>query len=51
MVERMLFGIQPRDPLAFAGALALLLIAAAAAAFVPLRRAARVDPMIALRAE
>jgi len=50
-VERMLFGIAPRDPLAFGCALALLGLAVLIAAFVPVRRAAHVDPMIALRAE
>lgn len=50
-VNRLLFGIGPHDPAAFAGALALLSVAAIAASWFPARRATRVDPMIALRAE
>jgi len=40
----LLFGISPRDPLAFSGAAAALVIAAMTAAFVPAYRAARIDP-------
>jgi putative ABC transport system permease protein len=50
-VNRLLFGIGPHDPAAFAAALGLLLAAAVAGSWLPARRAARVDPMIALRAE
>ncbi len=46
-----LFGIAPHDILSFAGATLCLLIAASVASYIPARRAARVDPMIALRAE
>jgi putative ABC transport system permease protein len=44
-------GIQPNDPLTFAAVTAVLLAAALVAAYLPARRAARVDPMTALRAE
>jgi len=46
-----LFRVDPNDPRAFAAALAALVLAAAIAAIVPARRAAGVDPMIALRAD
>ena len=41
----------PHDPLVYAGAAALLMALGLAAALVPARRAARVDPLVALRAE
>jgi putative ABC transport system permease protein len=46
-----LYGIAPRDPVAFTSALALLMLVAFFAAYVPARRAARVDPAAALRWE
>jgi len=39
------------DPTAITGTLVVLTLVAAAAAFVPARRAARVDPLIVLRAD
>jgi putative ABC transport system permease protein len=50
-IRSLLFGVTPADPLTFAGMTALLLMAAAVACIVPAHRAARVDPMVALRAE
>jgi putative ABC transport system permease protein len=44
-------GIEPNDPLTFIAVTVVLLIAALAAAYLPARRAAHVDPMTALRAE
>jgi len=47
----MLFGVGTRDIATFSGAAVTLLVVALIAAFLPARRAARVDPMIALRTE
>jgi putative ABC transport system permease protein len=46
-----LLGVSPIDPVAFLAAAALLIVIGLAACFVPARRAARTDPMIALRYE
>jgi ABC-type antimicrobial peptide transport system permease subunit len=51
VAESLLYGVSPNDPVAFAAAVGLLLLAAVAAAWVPALRAARVDPMVALRQE
>ncbi|HYL05235.1 MAG TPA: ADOP family duplicated permease [Thermoanaerobaculia bacterium] len=44
-----LYGVGPRDPLTFVDALALLVLTAAVASWLPARRASRVDPLAALR--
>ncbi len=49
--RRLLFGVQPTDPLTLAGAATLVALTIVVASLVPARRAARVDPMIALRSE
>jgi putative ABC transport system permease protein len=51
LMQSMLYGITSRDPVTIAGAATVLLVSAAVAAYFPARRATRVDPMIALRAE
>ena len=51
VMERLLFGVEARDPLTFATVAAILLVAAFAACALPARRATRVDPMTALRAD
>jgi len=50
-VSSMLFGLGPHDPASVAGAVGALAIATIAAAYVPARRASRVDPVRALREE
>jgi predicted permease len=50
-IRSQLFGVQPHDPVVLAGATAVLLAMALAAAYVPARRASRIDPLIALRHE
>jgi predicted permease len=50
-IESMLFGLKASDGAAIGAALVILLAVAHLAAWLPARRAARVDPMIALRSE
>jgi predicted permease len=51
LMVHQLNGVSPFDPLAYAGVFVALIAAAAAASAVPARRAARVDPVTALRWE
>lgn len=50
-VQASLYGIQPNDLVSFVGAGVLMVVVAAIAAWIPARRAARVDPMRAVRCE
>jgi putative ABC transport system permease protein len=49
--RNLLFQVSPRDPLSLGAAAAIMLIVACLAAFLPARRASRVDPVVALRCE
>jgi len=49
LVSSMLFGLSPQDPGSVAAALTVLTIATLAAAYVPARRAASIDPILTLR--
>ena len=51
VLATMLFEVRPTDPVTLAGVAALLLTAAVVAVLAPARRAARVDPLIAVRCE
>jgi putative ABC transport system permease protein len=51
LIESMLYGIRPQDPLAIGAAVLLLSGAALLAALIPALRASRVDPSAALREE
>jgi predicted permease len=51
LMSGMLFDVRPGDPLVFSAAALILAVVAMLACYLPARRAARVDPMVALRYE
>lgn len=51
LLKSLLFGVTGTDPLTFASTATLLIVVAACACAIPARRAARVDPLVALRHE
>jgi ABC-type antimicrobial peptide transport system permease subunit len=50
-MSSLLFEVSPADPATFIGAALLLGVVAGLAGYIPARRAAKVDPMVALRCE
>ncbi len=51
VIKSQLYGVVPSDPLTLAGGALSLVIVAVVAAWIPAHRAAKVDPMVALRCE
>jgi putative ABC transport system permease protein len=51
LLESLLFEVRPEDPSAFVSVAALLTVVALVACYIPARRAAGIDPLVALRHE
>jgi ABC-type antimicrobial peptide transport system permease subunit len=51
VLSSLLFGVSASDPLTFAAVILLLVAVALLAIYIPARRATRVDPLVAMRAE
>jgi ABC-type antimicrobial peptide transport system permease subunit len=51
LLESQLFGVKPNDALTLASTVAILAVVAAAAAWIPARRAASIDPATVLRSD
>jgi putative ABC transport system permease protein len=50
-LRHLLYGVGPLDPLALGGVALTLLVTAAVACYLPARRAAKLDPLLALRVD
>ena len=51
LLASMLFGVKATDPMTMLAACVLILLSAVAAAYIPARRAAAMDPLVAIRYE
>jgi len=51
VMSAFLFGVGPMDPVTYAAVSGVLAVAVLVGTYLPARRAARVDPLVALRAE
>jgi putative ABC transport system permease protein len=51
LVSSVLYGVAPRDPFTFMASTVLVVVAAFLACYIPARRAAQVDPIVAMRYE
>ena len=51
LIQNQLFGLSSRNPLLFCAIAIVLLAVGATAAYIPARRAMRIDPIVALRYE
>ncbi|MGA8908773.1 MAG: FtsX-like permease family protein, partial [Acidobacteriaceae bacterium] len=51
LMRAQLFGVTPHDPLTFVAVALVLMVVALAACYIPARRAASVDPIVALHTQ